>query len=292
MGNDADPLRDECGIVFNKVWDEITETRLFGSTDIRVRPVDKFNLRVAGLREALDLLEREGFAQVLCEDRKSFAASGFQVWSLVFEWGKQEVTWYLVKKAEISCKTKLRDGENRELPSLSGEICTNTLCSAPQHYLTKYPLRKGLKEKARVGRATKDPRVYILTPLYMMKGTPPAGQGVSGAGNGGNMEKTGGDIEEKIGGIIKEKTEEDIMEKTGGDIKENRKEAGHKLKRGSTRRTEKKPKKMSDYQEQEPCQRIIIPTLDRSAQVREKNIIKLCTLPTNLTFSFIVNKDV
>ena len=272
MGNDVNFMRDKFGFVFNKVWGEVIETRVFGSTDVRIRPVDKFNLRAASLREALDLLEREGFAQIRCEDRKSLAASGLSVWSLVFEWRKKQVTWYLVKKAAISGRTKLRDGENRDFPSLSGEMCTNTLSSAPQHHLTKHPLRKGLKEKARVRRATKDPRVYILTPLYTMKGTPPTGHGASGAGNRGNMEeKTGGDIEEKTVGVIKEKT--------GGDIKENREEVGHKMKRGGTRKTEKKKKKKkSHFQEEDPCRRIIIPTLDRSAQVREKIIIKLCTI--------------
>ena len=260
MGNDVNFMRDKFGFVFNKVWGEIIETRVFGSTDVRIRPVDKFNLRAASLREALDLLEREGFAQIRCEDRKSLAASGLSVWSLVFEWRKKQVTWYLVKKAAISGRTKLRDGENRDFPSLSGEMCTNTLSSAPQHHLTKHPLRKGLKEKARVRRATKDPRVYISTPLYTKKGTLPAGHGASGAGNAGNMEKTVGDMNEK----------------TGGDSEENREEPGHKLKRGGTRKTEKKKK--SHFQEEDPCRRIIIPTLDRSAQVREKIIIKLCTI--------------
>ena len=171
MGNEVDPLRDHCGIVLNPGWGEVIETRVFGSTDVRVRPVDKFNLRVAGLREALVLLERDGFAQVPREDRKRLAASGFQVWTLVFEWGEKQVTWYLVKKVAISSKTRLRDGENRDLPSLSGEICTNTLSSAPQHHLSKHPLRKGLKENARVRRACRDPRVYLRTRLYKPKGS-------------------------------------------------------------------------------------------------------------------------
>ena len=64
------------------------------------------------------------------------------------------------------------------------------------NYLKIYPLRKGRRERERVMRASRDPRVYILTPLYNMKGTPPAGHCVSGAGNGGDTEvKTGGDME-------------------------------------------------------------------------------------------------
>ena len=175
-----EPLRDKCGIAFDKVWGEVIETSVFGSTDVRFRPVDKFDLRAASLREALALLEREGFAQVPYEERKSLAASGFQVWRIVFELGEKQVTWYLVKKAQLSSQTKLRDGENRGFPSLSGEICTNTLSSAPQHHLTKHPLRKGLREKERVRRACRDPRVYLRTKLYKPKGSVDVVQPVSG----------------------------------------------------------------------------------------------------------------
>ena len=132
------------------------------------------------------------------------------------------------------------------------------------NYLKIYPLRKGRRERERVMRASRDPRVYILTPLYTMKGTPPAGHSVSGAGNKENME-----------------------EKTGGDREENKEETGHKVKRGGTRKTKKKKKKKSNFQEEDPWQRIIIPTLDRSAQVRKRIILKLCTLPTNLMITFL-----
>ena len=166
-----DPHLDECGMVFNHQWEEVTETRVFAATDVRDRPVDEFNLRVAGLREALDVLERGGFTQVSGDDEKRLAASGWQVWMLVFEFNKKLVRWSLVKKAQLSSKTMLRDGENRDFPSLPGEICTNILSQSPNHHLTKHPLRAGMREMQRVRRACRDPRVYIRTSLYKKKGS-------------------------------------------------------------------------------------------------------------------------
>ena len=112
-------------MVFNHQSGEVTETRVFAATDIRDRPPDKFNLRVAGLREALDFLERGSFTQVNADDQKRLAASGWQVWMLVFEFNKKLVWWPLVKKAQLSSKNKLRDGENMDLPCLSGKILTS-----------------------------------------------------------------------------------------------------------------------------------------------------------------------
>ena len=137
------------------------------------------------------------------------------------------------------------------------------------NYLKIYPLRKGMRERQKVMRASRDPRVYILTPLYQMKGTPPAGHDVSKAGKGGKKEEgTGGDNDDKTGA--------NNEDKTGGGNEEKREETSKKVKQ----KTKKKEKK-SNFQEEDACERIIIPTLDRSAQVRKGIIMKLCTLLSN-----------
>ena len=187
-----DPLRDKCGIAFDRVWGEVTETRVFPASDVRVRPADKFILRAASLREALDIVNHEGFAQVQSVDEDRLAASGCQVWKLVVELGNKQVTWSLVKKAHGSSKTNLREGENRAVTCISEEPSTSFVFSSPKHYLTKHPLRKGLKERERVKRASRDPRVYILTPLYLKKGGGGGGGGAAaaaaGAGGGGGRQ--------------------------------------------------------------------------------------------------------
>ena len=138
-----------------------------------------------------------------------------------------------------------------------------------ENYLKIYPLRKGMRERQKVMRASRDPRVYILTPLYQMKGTPPAGEDVSKAGKGGKKEEgTGGDNDDKTGA--------NNEDKTGGGNEEKREETSKKVKQ----KTKKKEKK-SNFQEEDACERIIIPTLDPSAQVRKENIMKLCTLRNN-----------
>ena len=138
-----------------------------------------------------------------------------------------------------------------------------------ENYLKIYPLRKGMRERQKVMRASRDPRVYILTPLYQMKGTPPAGEDVSKAGKGGKKEEgTGGDNDDKTGA--------NNEDKTGGGNEEKREETSKKVKQ----KTKKKEKK-SNFQEEDTCERIIIPTLDRSAQVRKGIIMKLCTLRSN-----------
>ena len=255
-----DPLRDECGIAFDPGWGEGMETRVFPFSDVRVGPVEEFNLRAGSLREALDLIEHEGFAQVQSVDEDRLAASGCQVWRLVFEWEKKQVTWSLVKRAQGSSKTNLREGENRDIPCSSKEPSTNIVCSSPKHHLTKHSLRKGMKERERVRRASKDPRVYILTPLYLKKG----GGGSGDDGGGGKVQTTGQDVPEvDSGGTI----EANMEEKTGGDMEEDKEETGHTVKRGGTRKTKKKKNKKINFQA-DPCRRIIIPTLDCSAQVR------------------------
>ena len=149
-----------------------------------------------------------------------------------------------------------------------------------ENYLKIYPLRKGMRERQKVMRASRDPRVYILTPLYQMKGTPPAGEDVSKAGKGGKKEEgTGGDNDDKTGGDNEDKAGGDNEAKTGGD-NEDKAETGKKVKQAGTRKTKKKEKK-SNFQEEDACERIIIPTLDPSAQVRKENIMKLCTLRNN-----------
>ena len=278
-----DPLRDGCGIAFDQVWDEITETRVFPASDVRVRPVDKFNLRAASLREALDLVEHEGFAQVQCVDADKLAASGCQVWTLVFEWENKQVTWSLVKKAQGSSKTNLREGENRDVPCLSEESSTNVVFSSPQHHLTKHPLRKGMKERERVKRASRDPQVYILTPLYLKKGG--GGGGGGGSGGGGEIDTIGQDTPEEGNGGT---SEANMDENRGGDSQEsNDVGSGHTPKQVGRGKTTKTKKKKSNFQEEDPCRRIIFPTLDRSAQVRKRIILKLCTLPTNLMITFL-----
>ena len=156
------------------------------------------------------------------------------------------------------------------------------------NYLKIYPLRKGMRERQKVMRASRDPRVYILTPLYQMKGTPQAGHDVSKAGKGGkkeegtggdNGDKTGEDNEDKAGWGNEDKAGGDNEDKTGGD-NEDKAETGKKVKQAGTRKTKKKEKK-SNFQEEDACERIIIPTLDRSAQVRKGIIMKLCTLRSN-----------
>ena len=256
-----DLLRDGSGIAFDQVWDEVTETSVFPASDIRVRPVDKFNLRAASLREALDLVKHEGFAQVQCVDADKLAASGCQVWTLVFEWENKQVTWSLVKKAQGSSKTNLREGENRDVPCLSEESSTNVVFSSPQHHLTKHPLRKGMKERERMRRASRDPRVYIMTPLYLKKG--------GGGGGDSTAQKTGQDVPEVGNG---ETSEANMEENRGGDSQEsNDVESGPTPKHVSRNKTTKTKKKKSHFRDVEPSARIIIPTLDLSAQVR-KNI--------------------
>ena len=119
----GDILKDKFGILFHQVWGEVTETRVFATSDVRACSVDK------------------------------------------------QVAWSMVKQAQLSSLTNLRDGENRVVPCLSGEISTNIVFPSPQQHLTKHPLRKGRRERERVMRASRDPRVYILTSLGKMKGT-------------------------------------------------------------------------------------------------------------------------
>ena len=254
---------DECGIAFDRVWGEGIETRVFPSSDVRVRPADKFILRAASLREALGIVNHEGFAQVQSVDEDRLAASGCQIWRLVFEWGNKQVTWSLVKKAHGSSKTNLREGENREVKCLSEEPSTNFVFSSPKHHLAKHPLRKGMRERERVRRASRDPRVYILTPLYLKKG----GGGGGGGGDGGAVQKAGQDVPEVGNG---ETSEANMEENRGGDSQDsNDVGSGPTPKHVSRNKTTKtKKKKKSHFQDVEPSARIIIPTLDLSAQVR------------------------
>ena len=215
-----DPLLDECGMVFNHQSGEVTETRVFAATDIRDRPLDKFNLRVAGLREALDFLERGSFTQVNADDQKRLAASGWQVWMLVFEFNKKLVWWPLVKKAQLSSKNKLRDGENMDLPCLSGKMRTSIVFPSPKDHLTKHPLRKGVRERQRVRRACRDPQVYIRTSLYKKKGTVEFAHPVSGATKVCSSE---GDREENS----EEKSEEKKEDYSEGEREENREVLEH-----------------------------------------------------------------
>ena len=249
-----DPLRDECAIA---------ETRVFPSSDVRVRPVDKFTLRAASLREALDVVERKGFAQVLSVDAEKLAASGCQVWRLVFECGTKQVMWSLVKKAHGSCKTNLREGENRAKECLSEEPSTNIVFSSPKHHLTKHPMRKGMKERERVRRASRDPRVYIMTPLYLKKG---GGGGGGGCGGGGTVQKTGQDIPE-VGNWGTSKA--NMEENRGGDSQDSNDVGSGPTPKQVSRNKTTKTKKKSQFQDVEPSARIIIPTLDLSAQVRK-----------------------
>ena len=145
MGNDVDPLREKCAILFNQVWGEVAETRVFAATDVRT--VDKLNLRAASLREALDIVESKGFVQVQSVVADKFAASGYQVWKLVFEWGNKQVQWDLLKKAQVPCKTNLRVGENIDLPCLSGDMSTNIAFPSPEQHLIKNRLRKGMRKR-------------------------------------------------------------------------------------------------------------------------------------------------
>ena len=255
MGNDVDPLGEECGISFNRVRGEVTETRVFAATDARVRPVDKFNLRAANLREALDIVEREGFVQVLSEDADRFSASGYQVWRLVFDWGNKQVPWSLVKKAQLSCKTKMREGENISLPCLSGKIATNIEFPSPVQHLSKHPLRKGMRESARVRRACKDPRVYLRTGLYKKKGSVEDPPSVSGVETATKVCSSEGE------------RQENMEEKSGGDSEGNNGDDKRAPKGAGRNKTTKKMKKKSPLTKEEPVGRIIISTLDRSAQV-------------------------
>ena len=248
-------------------------TSMFQATDVRVRPVDKFDLQAANLREALDLVEREGFLQVLSEDADKLAASGFPVWKLVFESENKQVEWHLVKKAQVSYKTKLREGENRDSPCLSGNSSTNIAFPSPKQHLTKYPLRKGMRERERVMRACRDAPVYLRTSLYKKKGTVEVAHPVSGVetatkvcSSEGNEEES----EEKKEDYSEGDREENREEKSGGGTERNNgddKRAQKGAGRNKTTKTMKKKKKNSPLQKEEPVGRIIISTLDRSAQV-------------------------
>ena len=118
--------------------------------------------------------------------------------------------------------------------------------------------------------------------MYKEKGTVEAAHPISGVETATKVCSSEGDREENC----KEKKEDysggDREEKSGGDREENREEksggdsegingdderAPKGAGRNNTTKTMKKKKKMSPLQKEEPVGRIIISTLDRSAQV-------------------------
>ena len=104
-------------------------------------------------------------------------------WKIVFEHQNKSVTWTLVKKAQHSSMSNVRDGLNDARPCLgrtvhcgtdknSPEQCVPTggnwkiTCgtdeNSPQQHLLMDPLKEGKKEKDRIRRATKDRKVYLV----------------------------------------------------------------------------------------------------------------------------------
>ena len=104
-------------------------------------------------------------------------------WKIAFEHENQSVTWNLVKKAQHSSMSNVRDGLNDARPCLGGTVHCGTDKNSPEQcvptggswkitcgtdknsteqHLMRDPLKEGMKEKDRIRKATKDRKTYLL----------------------------------------------------------------------------------------------------------------------------------
>lgn len=169
--------------------------KTFPATDIRCGDLEHndFTLRASNLKEAVEKLERGNFV-VCSKDPGMFTASGcppqfshatlglikgeqkggtggeddwttFHAktpWQMIVQHENESFTWNLLPKAHRSSTANVKDGLNKDDPCMSKDMLWSTDVPSPKQHLLKNPLKAGMKERERIRRAAKDPRVYLL----------------------------------------------------------------------------------------------------------------------------------
>ena len=260
MGNELKETLEKH--LFNCKWGDPDGggSKIFPATDIRCGDFqhNDFTLRASNLKEAVAKLERGNF--VVCpQDPGMFTASGcppefshatlglikaeqkggtggeddwtkFHAktpWQMVLQHENKPITWNLVPKAHPSSTGNVKDGLNSDDPSMNGSMLWSTDVPSPNQHLMKNPLKAGMKERERIRRAAKDPRVYLLGNPHKRSGGGDGGGGSPTSEKSKDREKSNEEEEETV-----DRQTNDTREEKDCVAKKKKRKDRHKGRKG------------------------------------------------------------